>query len=243
MRKLSSVIIILSALAAGVEAGAAPSATVGLVHVDATDADTYYNYLAALPVFRYADGATLAASPLRTDAAAITPAADEDSAPGATLWAVGGPDPETLDAALTDWGIDRGRVVEIKGDVFAVASGLALNWLEAREVVVAPYVPDGDAKAALSASYAAALAASLNAPLLYTYTGRTPDATVAALRRLGVRQVYVVDFADALDDNVLRTLGANGRYEPLRLTTTAAVDELAHARLRQAKAKSGVAAI
>jgi hypothetical protein len=213
---------LISFILAGVSASGASSliSAVGLVHLDESNPDSFYTYLAAYPVFNYADHGVFVHDPLYADGAAVDAGTQ---APAARMWTVGGPDENAVHAVSTAYNIPAGKVNAVTGDVCTVAATLAGNWTSARKVVVAPYVPGDGEQARTSGAYAAALAASLNAPLLFTYTGRTPTETVSALRRLGTVEVYVVDLDGSCSSDVLSKLG-EGRQEPRVFGTAADVN-------------------
>lgn len=212
MKTMTIVAISLAAagLAWAAEAEVIPS--VGLVHVDEKNADTYYNYLAAVPVFRYWDDVSLRQAPLLTDDPDTSYGEGDEDAAASYLVVIGDAREAKIAEARGAYGVSAGNVSTIEGDVITVAATLSAKWAQARDVVVAPYVPSGDKVAAASASYAAALASSLNAPLLYTYTKRTPFKTLAALRRLGAKNVYVVDFGGKCRGGALENLSRENLY-------------------------------
>ncbi len=228
-----------TAVAAALGATPAYGATVGLVHVDAANIDTFYYYLAATPVFVYADGGRFTDEPLLTDQGEYNAGANA-LADGAALWAIGKPVGEKIDEVREAYRISADRVVAIDGDVFEVANKLALNWTAARAVVVAPYVPDGDARAAVSAVYAAKLASGLNAPLLFTYTGQTPSATTDALARVGAARVILIDIGGACAPEVVDALSGGGRNQARVITQTGDAASLLAEQGRLAGAALGI---
>jgi hypothetical protein len=206
-------LIALTFAAAGAPAhGTELIPSVGLVHVDESDVDTYYNYLAALPVFRYYDGGVCSATPLLTDVVDGGPTPTDEGLSASHLLVIGAARTESVDATREAFGVAASGVVSVDGEVPAVAAALATNWAQALNVVVAPYAPSADGTLSADASYAAALASALNAPLLFTYTKRVPPETLTALRRLGAKNVHLVDFGGRCDEGVRARLGAEGRF-------------------------------
>jgi hypothetical protein len=201
MKTLALVTTSLVAVARGWAGDADVIPSVALVHVDGRDVDTYYNYLAAIPVYRFWDGGRATQAPLLTDEAPI-PA---DSGAAASRLVVIGEAPEARVAEVrAAYGVSAAHTFTVDGAVPAVAGTMAENWARACDVVVAPYADDEAAVA--SASYAAALASALNAPLLYTCTNRVPYETLSALGRLGARNVFIVDFGPSCSETVLAGL-------------------------------------
>jgi hypothetical protein len=234
--KAIAIIAILMTAAVNASAGEAdviPS--VGLVHIDENDADTYYNYLAAVPVFRYWDEARMIEAPLLTDDALPH---SENCPTASRLLVVGGAGSNEVETLSSAYGVSSNGIVEVNGSVPAVAASLASNWARANDVVVAPYSPSGDKAASASASYAAALASALNAPVLYTYTKRAPGETLSALRRLGAKNVYVVDFGGQCDEEVVEKLAGDGRHLRDTLDRPGDVDSLVDNILRSQKIKN-----
>jgi|GEM_PF-1695047 len=206
-------IAILSAAAAGTWAEETPGFdAVGLVHLDEANVDTYYNYLAAVPVFRYWNDVRFSKAPLFTDEPTAADAIGEENPTALRLIVIGDADPAKITAVREAFDVAPNAVVTVQGDAAVVAATLATNWAQARDVVVAPYAPGGDKAAVASASYAAALASVLNAPLVYTYTKHLPYETSAALRSLGAKNVYLVDLGASCSGYVLEKLTADGRY-------------------------------
>lgn len=185
---------------------AVSAAAVGIVHYDASEADTLFNYLAAVPAFNYADGGKYVREPLYADVEVPTAVGGVTS-----LWVIGDADKEVVSEIRNGLGLPEEKVISARGDVFAVAATLALRWTRAREVVVAPYDGQPDGRARTNATYAAALAAALNAPLLYTHGGWAPAATLATLDQLGTKRVVVVDFTNSCGEDALRDLAGAGR--------------------------------
>ena len=208
---------------------------VGLVHLDEQDLDTYYNYLAAVPVFRFWDAARFSETPLLTDDA---PVSNESVAAASRLVVVGEASKAKVAETRDVYGVSAADTATVEGNVATVAGVLAGNWAQARDVVVAPYAPTGDKTAVASASYAAALASALNAPLLYTYTRRAPYETLSALRRLGARNVFVVDFGASCDDDLLATLAADGRCLGKRFARPDEVRSFVENHIRQSEIKN-----
>jgi len=209
--------------------------SVGLVHFDGQDVNTYYNYLAAVPVFRFWDAARLTEAPLLSDGA---PIANEDGVAASRLVVVGNAPESKVDEVRAAYGVAAENTATLDGNVPSVAAELAGNWARARDVVVAPYAPGGDKDAVASASYAAALASAINAPLLYTYTKRAPYETLSALRRLGAKNVYVVDFGRTCDEEVIARIGAEGRNLGRRFARPGEVDSFVDTHLRQSENKN-----
>jgi len=236
---MNKFLFVLAAFAAWAPLGAVAAPftadAAGLVHLDPARPDTLYNYFAAYPVFNYAAAGVIVREPFFTDDAQ----APSEGLLARRLWLVGGPADAGARAAAAACGVAVKDAVRADGDVFAVAAALAANWLMARRVVVAPYIP-GDDKAPANAAWAAALAAALNAPLLYTYGARTPPETVAVLARLGAVEVFVVDLGDVCADDVLVRLG-KGRRAPRRFTRAADVEAFAQGEMKRAAA--GVKAV
>ncbi|MGD8717903.1 MAG: hypothetical protein PVH29_03675 [Candidatus Zixiibacteriota bacterium] len=229
MKAIALIALIISASVNASATDDGTVASVGLVHIDDNDVDTYYNYLAAVPVFRYWDEARMTEAPLLTDDALPI---NENAPVASRLLVVGDAGSNDVDTVRATYGVSPNGIVEVDGDVPAVAAFLAGNWARANDVVVAPYSPSGNKAASASASYAAALASALNAPVLYTYTKRVPAETITALRRLGAKNVFVVDFGGQCDDETVEKLARDGRRLRDSLTRPADVDSLVDSVLR-----------
>lgn len=238
MKTTTFVAISLAAagLAWGAEAEVIPS--VGLVHVDEKNADTYYNYLAAVPVFRYWDDVSLHQAPLLTDDPDTPCREGDEDATTSYLVVIGDAREAKIAEARDAYSVSAGNVSTIEGDVVTVAATLSANWAQARDVVVAPYVPSGDKFAAASASYAAPLASTLNAPLLYTYTKRVPYETLSALRHLGAKNVFLVDFGGRCDAGVRAQLRGDGRNLGRKFDRPDDVTSFVENHLRSLRAKT-----
>ncbi len=224
-------IVITAATAHAGDAFVFPS--VGFVHYDAADVDTYYNYLAAVPAFNYADGGRFTRAPLPCDDPSASTASAEAAARATALVVIGGPGEGDVATARAAFGVSAANVARVDGDVFAVAAALAASWARAADVVVVPYVADADAASRAGAACAAALASTLNAPLLYTYPKRTPYETLAALRRLGARNIYLVEVGVSCDDGAEGQLAEDGRYVSRAFGDAAAVTSFISSRLRR----------
>ena len=211
MKAATMVAAFLAGAVSGLSSAAYVTPYVGLVHVDERDTDTYYYYLAAVPVFKYYDAGRRTETPLLTDDAERPVLPTEEGASASRLVAVGHPRTESVAAICRAFGVADDDVVTVEGEVPAVAAELAATWTRARDVVVAPYAHSPDATLAASGSYAAALASTLNAPLLFTYTKRLPPETLSALRRLGAKNLYLVDFGGRCHDGVRAPLKGDSR--------------------------------
>jgi hypothetical protein len=205
---------------------------VGLVHLDEYDIDTYYNYLAAVPVFRFWDAARFREMPLLTDDVPIT---NRNDVAASHLVVVGEAAAGTVAEVRTAYGVPAADVSMLENNAVANAGIWAEHWARARDVVAAPYTSTGDKAAVASASYAAALASALNAPLLYTYPERAPYETLSALRRLGAKNVFVVDFDGSCSDDVLAKLAPDRLSIAQRFVRPNEVASFVKKRIRQSK--------
>ncbi|UCH79238.1 MAG: hypothetical protein JSU81_04625 [Candidatus Coatesbacteria bacterium] len=225
MRSRQSIPIFLTAAAfLGVATAASASAPIPLavhprlavVHYDAVRLDSYYNYLAAVPVYLFHYENVCYFSPLVCDA--DLEAADYfhgDLAsyfgrvgPLQELAAVGDVPADVIEALRGTYGLPPNRVVRYAAtNPPALAAELAADWEYARAAVVAPYTENPNRDDYESAANGAALASALNVPLLYSRKSNVPRETLETLERLGVRELYMVEFGDffgkAVDNELL----------------------------------------
>ena len=235
MKNSIVIALVLTSFSAAADVATIPA--VGLVHVDAGTPETYFNYLAAVPAFHYAEGGRWVEHPLLTDGWEDA----EMEGTAKVLWSIGSPSPATVDAARARFGVSPENTKVAAGDAFTVAATLSANWTAADDVVVAVYAPD-DARARTGAAYAAAVASTLNAPLLYTYAAWTPRETKTALARLGVKRVWLVDFGKACGA-ARENFAAYGVNVAAELNGPREVAPLLEARARHDAAVPGASAI
>ena len=206
---------------------------INVVHVDTLDTNTYYYFLAAIPmaVFHYSDD--VYSSLLITDYVwdqTISYLLDDwetylDQHPSSQRHAnfVGGVPEAVQDEIRARFAITN-QVDTITGTPIEVAQKIAAkDWSYSEYVVIGPYKPaltDGDIE---SISNAAAIASLLNAPLLFTDVGSISEATLLTIGKLGASKAILLEINDVLSDGITSQLSAAGVTVVEDLTTTSQV--------------------
>ncbi len=197
-----------------------PLPRVTVFHYDTADNDMLYDALAAVPmnVFHY-DGkvyqSPVVADNLDTE---TTGYLLDDwkaylSSQGGVQWLeVVGPVPPEVEAQFcTMLGLSSSQVSHLNGEPIGLAAEISSHdWTQSEYVVLAPYSQTATDDDMESAASAAAIAADLNAPLLYVYGNALPLATQTAITGLSATKAIIVDYGSVVQPNVLTSLQSIG---------------------------------
>lgn len=182
------------------------------------DKDLYYLFASA-PVFSFRYGGRCYQAPvLAADAENVTvkyfceDLKDFLAGRGglAQLVSVGAVEQDELAYFRDFFGLRDNDVWKVEGDAVAVARELTRDWVTSEYVVVAPYVAAPNTRDIESGANAAAIAAWLNAPLVYALPAGLDERTLEAVAPLGVTKAVVVEIDDVLSPAVNDALTAMG---------------------------------
>jgi len=225
MNKVTTGLAVLTAAAvlslgtANAENALEIQARLGIVHYDETDINTYYNYIAAIPAHVFHYQGNCYTSPLIADTTGDwvnyfhEDAAAYYNAEGGLkeIMAVGAVSDAVLNDLASKYGVSADHVIRLSASTPAeMAEKLARDWDHSDDAVLVPYAAAPTTDEYDGAANGAALAASLNAPLLFVDKNSVPEATLRALSRGGVKNVYLVEFGDFCGDAVNQQLTADG---------------------------------
>lgn len=141
-----------------------------------------------------------------------------------TLEVVGDVPIETQNAVLSQLGLTSAQMSHIYGNAIEAGARITQHdWINSEYVVLAPYKTDATEEDIESAAAAAAIAADLNAPLLYTYTTGIPWQTKDEFTRMGATKTIIVDYTGIVEQGVLDQLATMNVTVTNNLKDTASV--------------------
>jgi hypothetical protein len=234
MKKLCVVLFIISIVAYTAAAEELrPLPRVTIFHYDTADTNVLYDALAAVPMNVFHHQGKVYQSPLVADKleTETTGYLLEDwvnylyTQGGVKRLDVIGPVPANVEAQYrTMLGLRQTQVRHFNGTPIAVASQIALaEWTQSEYVVLAPFPTQPNDDCLESAAAAAAIAADLNAPLLYINYNAVPSLTQTAITSLHATKAIIVDYGNTLQTGTLSGLSSLGVTLTDNLKTTASV--------------------
>ncbi len=210
-----------------------PIPRVTIFHYDTASNDMLFNALAAVPMNVFHHEGKVYQSPLVADRldTETTVYLLEDwmnylaSQGGVKRLEVVGPVPASVEAQYRAMlGLGQTQVRHFTGNPVAVASQIArADWAQSEYVVLAPYSTPSPDDCLESAAAAAAIAADLNAPLLYISTSLIPLDTQNAITELGASKAIIVDYGGMVQASAISGLEVLGLSVEHNLHTTAEV--------------------
>jgi len=194
---------------------------VNVVHLTATDINTQYYFLAAVPMAVFHYNGKVYSSLLIPDLLSDSTVGhivddwkvylDGHSGERRHVNFIGGVSSAVQDAIRSKFGIaDDWGVSIIEGMPIEVANQIAeKDWKHSDYIVIAPYDSYPSDHTVESISNAAALAAVLNAPLLFTDPAGLSTETLTSIAKVGATNAILVEIDDVLSDNVnIQLIGA-----------------------------------
>jgi len=194
---------------------------VNVVHLTATDINTQYYFLAAVPMAVFHYNSKVYSSLLIPDLLSDSTVAhivddwkvylDQHSGERRHVNFIGGVSSSVQDAIKSKFGITDDQDVNIiEGTPIEVANQIAeKDWKHSNYIVIAPYVSSPSDHTIESISNAAAMAAVLNAPLFFTDPAGLSTETLTSIAKVGATSAVLVEIDDVLSDNVnIQLIGA-----------------------------------
>ncbi len=204
---------------------------INVVHLTDTDINTQYYFLAAVPMAIFHYNGKVYSSLIVPDVLSDSTVAhivddwkvylNQHSGEKRHANFIGGVSSSVQDAIKSKFGITDDQDVNIiEGTPIEVANQIAeKDWKHSDYVVIAPYVSSPSDHTIESISNAAAIAAVLNAPLLFAYPDSLSQGTLTSIAKVGATSAILVEIDDVLSDNVNTQLTNSGVGIPDDLTT------------------------
>jgi len=208
---------------------------VNVIHLTDTDINTQYYFLAAVPLAVFHYNGKVYSSLIVPDVLSDSTVAhivddwevylDQHSGEGRHANFIGGVSSTVQNAIRSKFGITDDQDVNIiEGTPIEVANQIAeKDWKHSNYIVIAPYVSSPSDHTIESISNAAAMAAVLNAPLLFTDPAGLSTETLTSVAKVGAASAVLVEIDDVLSDNVNIQLMGAGVVISEDLTTEAQV--------------------